>query len=102
MIQIPPLLADLVKRAVSRRPSLISNAEIVEFATEVEIPPSFVPDALILGPAANSDSFRALMRRRFPGARILAFSADLARIAGPHDDEEGELSLDELIERLGL
>lgn len=102
MIQMPPLLADLIRRAVPRRPRLVADIDIVEFATEVDIPPSFTLDALILGPTANPPSFRAFMQRRFPSARVVALSADLASIAGPRENEEGELSLDALLERLGV
>lgn len=94
LIEMPPLLRDLVSRALESR----AGFEI--HVLDAQRAPAFAPDVLILGPGARAETQNRL-KKTYPKARVLAFTADLARLRGPGAHEECELTLDSLIERVG-
>jgi hypothetical protein len=99
-VQAPALLVDVIESALSIRAGLAIVAKIAEFETARGVLPRLAPVVVILG---RSDDYRrlgALLRPLLPGARVLAISADLLRLAGPGDDDIVELTLDTLAERL--
>jgi hypothetical protein len=93
LIEMAPLLADLIRSASEGRgvPAI--------FLMDTQTAPELAPDVVILGPDAAADAQTAFMRR-FPKARVLSLAADLSRLRGPGADEECELTLDSLVERV--
>jgi hypothetical protein len=102
LIMVPPLLADLLRRAASFRAE--NTGVALSIIADLDDPHDLderlallMPDLLIFGPAAAA---RAPHTRLPPGTRKLTLSPDLAQILGPADGETAALTPEILAERL--
>jgi hypothetical protein len=93
LIRMPPLLADLICRALESR----GGFEV--FVGDVRTPPVPSPDVVIVGPDTRGAAESAV-KQRFPQARIVSLAADLVRMRGPDEGDERELTLESLLESL--
>ena len=99
-VRAPPLLIDVILRVLSSGLEIVAVAEIADIEAAPDILPKLAPDVVIVGPNANARQIIALMRRPLPVTRVLALSADLLQLLGPGDDDETELTLENLAQRL--
>jgi DNA-binding NarL/FixJ family response regulator len=101
LVTMPPLLADLIRHVLASRVGVSIVAEINDPAIAAAQLRELAPDAVIIGPSAVVRQLDAAqVRLLLPGARVLAVSADLARLFGPGEDDVNEFTPDVLAQCL--
>ena len=96
LVIAPPLLADLIRRALSDRVEKSIRIEVAAPAEASERLLDVDPDVVIAGPlSASSPSVAGP-----PRARVLSLSADLDLILGPNMDDVAPFTPDALAARL--
>ena len=101
LVAVPPLLADVIRHALTSRASLRIIAEIAASRGAAQRLRDLAPDVVVVGPAGGVPWLHAAaVRAMLPRARVLALSADLTRVLGPDDGDDAEFTPDALADRL--
>jgi len=79
MVEVPPLLADLIRHGLAIRTAGVAVSEIADLQNAATRLRDAGADVVVLGPAASPDD-AMLIRRILPGAQVLTVSPDLSRL----------------------
>jgi hypothetical protein len=94
----PPLLADLIRRALTDRVAISILPQIADLADVADRLRELSPDIVIVGPVGAVPSIAAAST--LPRTQVLSLSADLTAILGPRPGDIAPFTPEALAARL--